>query len=288
MRPISLLLLLFLYTFALLQTTLAQQDTSSVKKPQRLILKDGSELIGNLVAEDSVQLEFKTLSGVSMKIPRSQIKETERLAGEIVEGEFKRYDPNRTRLFFAPTGRALKQGEGYFSTYQIFFPFLAVGVTDFVTLAGGISLLPGADEQIYYFAPKVTPLHLEKVDISAGMLYINATGSDFSGVGILYGVGTYGTQEAALTAGLGWGFAQGEVAHKPVLMLGGELRVSNSVKLLTENWFPPGTEIFIYSFGIRFFGESLAADLGFIGISKSTGGFPFIPWVGFAYNFGAK
>ena len=120
------------------------------------------------------------------------------------------------------------------------------------------------------------------------MLYINATGTDFLGIGIVYGVGTYGSHDAALTAGLGWGFAEGEVSNKPVLMLGGELRVSNSVKLLTENWFPPGTDIFLYSFGIRFFGESLAADLGFIGSSKGWGGFPFIPWLGFAYNFGAK
>jgi len=288
MRPISLLLLLSLCTFALLQTTRAQQDTSSVKKPQRLILKDGSEVIGIILAEDSLQLEFKTLSGVSMVIKRDQVRESERLSGEIVDGRYKRYDPNRTRLFFAPTGRALKQGEGYFSAYQIFFPFVAVGMTDFLTLAGGISLIPGADEQIYYFAPKVTPVHLEKVDLSAGMLYINATGSDFSGLGILYGVGTYGTQDAALTAGLGWGFAQGELANEPIVLLGGELRISNSVKLVTENWLPPRTEDLFYSFGVRFFGESLSADLGFIGTTRTFTGFPFIPWVGFSYNFGAK
>jgi len=38
---------------------------------------------------------------------------------------------------------------------------------------------------------------------------------------------------------------------------------------------------------VRFFGEDLAADLGFIypAGSKITG-FPFIPWLGFVYNFG--
>jgi len=268
MRSRSVLLLAFLCTLVFLQTARAQQDTSSAKKAHKVVLKDGSEVIGTIEAEDSTQVEFKTISGVSMRIPRGQIKELERLSGEIAAGEYKRFDSNNTRLFFAPTARPLKQGQGYFSAYQIFFPFVAIGATDFLSLAGGVSLIPGLKEQIFYLAPKVTPLHLKNADISAGVLYINATGTDFSGLGIVYGVGTYGSHDAALTAGLGWGFAEGEVSNKPVLMLGGELRVSNSVKLLTENWFPPGTDIFLYSFGIRFFGESLAADLGFIGSSK--------------------
>lgn len=198
-------------------------------------------------------------------------------------------DSNRTRLFLAPTGRPLKQGQGYFSAYQIFFPFVAIGVTDFLSMAGGISLLPAAEEQIIYLAPRLTPLHFKDVDVSAGVLYVSATGADFSGVGIVYGVGTYGTRDAALTAGLGWGFAEGEISNEPVLMLGGELRVSNSVKLLTENWIPPSSGGFVYSFGVRFFGENLAADFGLLGWSKGiSDGFPFFPWIGFAYNFGAK
>lgn len=57
-------------------------------------------------------------------------------------------------------------------------------------------------------------------------------------------------------------------------MLGGELRISNSIK-------------FILSLGIRFFSENLAADLGFVLPAGSRiKGFPFIPWVGFTYNFG--
>jgi hypothetical protein len=88
-------------------------------------------VIGTIEAEDSTQVEFKTISGVSMRIPRGQIKELERLSGEIAAGEYKRFDPNNTRLFFAPTARPLKQGQGYFSAYQIFFPFVAIGALPF-------------------------------------------------------------------------------------------------------------------------------------------------------------
>lgn len=271
------------------QPARAQQDSSQIAKVYRLTLNDGSEIIGTIQKEDSVQVEFQSVSKIMMRVPRNQIKAILPLKGSVVDGEFRRSDPNYTRLFFAPTGRALKSGQGYFSAYEIFFPFIAIGIGDVVTLAGGMSLIPGAESQIYYFAPKITPLHIKNFDLSAGVLYINALESDFSGGGIVYGVGTYGSNDNAFTLGLGWGFAGGEIANKPILLLGGEIRLSNSIKLISENWIPPGTDLVMYSFGIRFFGENLAADLGFIRPSQSgSGGFPFIPWIGFAYNFGAQ
>jgi hypothetical protein len=267
----------------------SQRDSSHVSNICRLLLKDGSEIVGSILKEDSALVDFQSVSKIRMSVPRDQIKAIAPVAGSVVDGEFRRSDPNYTRLFFAPTGRALKNGQGYFSAYEIFFPFLAVGVGDIVTLAGGISLLPGAENQIFYFAPKITPLHLQNLDVSAGILYLNAFGSDFSGGGIVYGVGTYGSSDHALTVGLGWGFAGGEIANKPILLLGGELRLTNSIKLISENWIPPGTDLIVYSFGFRFFGDNVAADLGFFRPSKmDTGGFPFIPWLGFAYNFGAR
>lgn len=271
------------------QQTFAQQDTTQVPAIYRVILKDGSEIIGTIQSSDSSKLGFASVSKITMEIPRTQIKSLEQLSGNIVQGEFMQSDPNYTRLFFAPTGRPLRDGQGYFSTYEVFFPFLAVGIGDAVTLSGGMSIVPGAESQIFYLAPKITPLHLKNIDVSAGLLYINGTASSSSGLGIIYGVGTYGTSDRALTLGLGWGFSSGEVANKPILLIGGEYRVSRNVKLITENWIPPEIDLVIYSFGLRFFGERLAADLGFIRPSKFTSnGFPFIPWVGFAYNFGTK
>ena len=104
--------------------------------------------------------------------------------------------------------------------------------------------------------------------------------------GITYGVATVGTSTAALTVGLGWGFVDGEFSANPLLVIGGEVQLSNSVKLITENWFPPKMDGGIISFGIRFFGESIAGDFGLMRPTESSGGgFPFLPWIGFAYNF---
>ena len=275
--------------FILASYCAAQQDTTTTAKLQKIILKDGSEMIGTVESRDSGLIRFKTLSSITMTIPKDQVKEVELLSGEIVAGEYRRVDPNQTRLLFAPTARALETGQGYFSTYQIFFPLLAVGMADYVTFTGGISLIPGASDQLVYLAPKVRAVHLNKFDLAGGVLYINSTGGGSEGVGILYGVGTYGTADEALTVGLGWGFAEGELENKPILLLGGELRASNSVKFITENWIPPNTDVALVSLGIRFFGDNVAADIGLIHPAGSKiNGFPFIPWLGFAYNFGAR
>jgi hypothetical protein len=267
----------------------AQQDTVTTARLQKIILKDGSEMIGAVTSRDSGLIRFKTLSNVSMTIPNTQVREIETLSGEVVGGEYRRADPNQTRLLFAPNARSLKAGQGYFSAYEIFFPFLAVGVTDFATVSGGMTLFPGASNQLFYLAPKVRAIHVKEFDLAGGVLYLNATSGSSEGVGILYGVGTYGTANDALTVGLGWGFAQGKVKDKPILLLGGEVRVSNSVKLITENWIPPSSDVSLISFGVRFFGDNLAADLGFIYPAGSEiSGFPFLPWLGFAYNFGGK
>ncbi|KAB2847728.1 MAG: hypothetical protein F9K42_09845 [Ignavibacterium sp.] len=44
---------------------------------------------------------------------------------------------------------------------------------------------------------------------------------------------------------------------------GGKIQLSNSIKLLSENWIIPDLPV-IVSFGTRFFNDNLAADFGFL------------------------
>lgn len=248
-------------------------------------LKDGSSFSGYVIEESEEMLKIRTLAGIEIEIPIKQIIERKIITGEIREGELWYEDPNTTRMFFAPTGRGLKAGQGYFSVYEIFFPFIAVGITDWLAISGGMSLLPGADDQVLYIAPKITPLSTGSFDLSAGILYVKPPKADEGG-GIAYGVGTYGSSKASLTLGVGFGFSGGDFADKPIIVLGADLRVSRSVKFVTENWIMID-ESSLISFGLRFFGTSIAGDFGLIYSTENDGdGFPFLPWLGFAYNFG--
>lgn len=248
-------------------------------------LKDGSEFIGHITDSDTSGIRFKTLSGSVVSIKEGQIESIRSERSGYINGT----DPNVSRLFLAPTGKNLKGGTGYFSIAEIFFPMLAFGINDYITLAGGMTILPGAEDQLYYFNGKAGGLHFKNLDLSGGVFYTNITSSDESGLTIVYGTGTIGTESLSLTLGGGIPFG-GD--NNPLLIIGGEAQLSNSIKFITENWIPTEPESgLILSFGLRFFGRRLAGDFGLMylvddqGGSATGGGWPFIPWIGFNYNF---
>ncbi len=261
----------------------------------RIVLKDGSELVGVITRSDAEAVTIRTSSGVTATVPRAQIRRILREETLQIGGTVVRRDPNRTRLFFAPTGRSLRRGQGYLADYYVFFPFVAVAPSDGVILSGGISLVPGASSQLFYAAPKVTLLEQGPVSLAMGTLLVSFVGrdSDLGLTGLFYGVGTVGSARRAATIGLGFGMVDGEVSGRPAVLIGGEYQVSGNVKLISENYlaFPEDDVFLTVSGGIRFFGPRLAADLALItgsGLWDSLDGFPFLPFVGFAYNFGLE
>jgi len=272
--------LVWVLFFFMNQMSFSQIDSSTIAS---ISLNDGTELKGFIIAENDSAIDFRTISGIDMKIKKNLVDDILLSKGEIFEGKFQRYDPNRTRLFFGPTARTVEQGKGYFSAYEIFIPFLAVGVTDFLMLSGGVSLIPGAEEQLIYLGPKVRFLNLDNFSLAGGIIYAHVEDVDF---GVAYGVTTIGSERYSFTVGVGYGYEDWEFSDSPVLMLGGEIQASNSIKFLTENWIIPSSETGLISFGIRFFSDNLAADFGLMTTTEGMGeGFPFLPWIGFAYNW---
>jgi hypothetical protein len=103
--------------------------------------------------------------------------------------------------------------------------------------------------------------------------------------GILYGLGTIGSDDHNFTAGLGFGYAEDQFGDRPAVILGGETRVSRRMSLLAESWILPEVDEPLIAYGTRFFGEGLAVDLAFLTLIGDGGIFPGIPYVGFVYNF---
>lgn len=247
----------------------------------RFELTGGSILIGRIASEDSTSITINLLSNTEAKIEKSSITKREKITKNLYNGQYWIDDPNRTRLFFAPTGRGLKSGSGYVSVYEIFFPMVAFGIFDYITISGGISLFPGSSKQLLYFAPKITPFQNDDFAISVGDFYLKIPSySSNNYINILYSVGTISFSKGAITMGVGYETN----SQNPILLLGGELRVSRYAKLITENWFLGGSDLKFVSLGIRFLGEHLAADFAFVS-PVGNDDLMLIPWIGFAYNF---
>jgi hypothetical protein len=310
-RLFNRIAIVLLFVFASV-TTHAQNDTTATsssrqweKRPEagdsiaqcdstqiivfRVILKDGSEYLGAIESQDTVSITLHTLMGVTMQIPLSSVKKTDRIWGRMDGDEFYKPDPTQSRLFLAPTARGLAQGQGFYSVYEILFPHIAYGVTDYLTVAGGMSLMTLQTGAFYYISPQVNLPQLTKyIDVAVGVCYYNFGSSENKKPeAVAYGVGTIGSVDHALTVGLGWDLKKPSSSERPIIMLGYEVRTTSNTKLITENWLPINSKSFNYSVGFRFFGEHLSADFALIGsLDKTSKNSPVFPWFGFSYFFG--
>ena len=270
------------------------QDAPTTEQ-RRVLLTDGTVFIGTVVDEAADPLVVVTDNGVEQRIPRARVAEV----APLYAGRFTRLDPNRTRLFLAPTGRTLGRGAGRFSTYT-FLPSVAFGVTDRLDLSGGASIPAVSSEGFAMAVNGNAKLQLARIGEGGGVaLGTNVVVPLSSGEGVpglagtAYGVATIGSETSAFTVGAagfyGTDFEDVAVGEGVALLVGYERQLSSSVKLLTEDYLfvGDGVEAGVLSAGVRFFGDRLAADLAVLALVTGEEFLvsPF-PYVGFAYNFG--
>lgn len=252
----------------------------------RLTLQDGSELVGRVLAATDSTVTIRLASGPTIEVQRSTIKQQEALKGNIVEGRYIRRDPNDSQLFILPTARPTGAGDARLTVYNVFLPYVDVGISDYFSASAGTIFLPGAFAEVVYLSPKATVYSSPTRNFAIGSS--GALVSSEGYFGFLYGLSTLGTSARAVTVGGGFGFSTVDGFDSNfVLVLGGELQVSNSVKLISENILVPGVEDgALLSGGLRFFGERIAGSFG-VGTTPDLirdGGFPFIPVLSFSYN----
>jgi hypothetical protein len=277
---------------AALPAAAAAQAPVPTDTVREIELADGSRVYGRILEEGGDRVVVETIGGVRMVLSRDQIRAVRVAPGRVVNGELWPDDPHTTRLLFAPTARAVPQGEGYFGVYELFFPFVTYGVTDRFTVSAGTPVIPEAIGEVFYLAPKYEVLRAPGASVAVGVLALFATQRAFDGtVGLLYGVGTFGEPDRALTVGATVPFyaasGDSEIGSDPVFMIGGESRLSRRTKFLTENYVSLGDGVLL-SGGMRFFGERLSADFGLGAFMGEGESFCCMPLLNFVYTFGPR
>lgn len=274
----------------LLVTSLSYSQQFDSTKTVMILLTDDTEIIGRIIAMDSVNTTVRSVSGVVSVIPKKQIVEVKALKGRVEGGEYFRPDPADNRLMALPTGRPLKSGEVQFNAVELIFPHLIIGATDFFSIGfGGLPFVAsGGGTFVYYLSAKVTPINIKNAGVSIGGALVGATASEGI-VGVVYGVGTFGTFLHSVTIGSFFAFSSEEVFDRPAILIGGQTRISKAATLLSENVILFGNDMEDYyvfpSLGIRFSGEKLAADFGTYAVITRDGFFYPIPWIGLSYKF---
>jgi hypothetical protein len=246
---------------------------------QRLTLVDGSQIVGRVESIAGATIVFRSIGGVTFTIARTDIADLRVVAGRVVNGEFLPSDSHNTRLLFAPTARALRKGEAYVGLYEVSLPFVQVGVTDRFSIGGGTPLYFGfGSDRPFWFTPKLQVLSTDRAQAAIGVIHVTGFGEN---AGIAYGVTTFGSSDQSLTAGLGFGYSG--ASRTPILMIGGDLRKTRRIKLVTENWFTLNGPGFV-SGGVRFLGERLTADVGLM-VPLVADDLMAFPLVSFAWHF---
>lgn len=260
-------------------------------------LADGSVLVGRIVAEDGDTLTVALAAGAEVRVPRTAVRRVRDLAAE-ADG----FHPNDSRLMFAPTGRPLRKGEGYFAAHELFFPGFAYGLSDHVSVAGGMSVIPavGVSEQLFYGSVRAGKRFGPDLAVSGGALVATSPGEDSHegfGAAIGFAVATFGRPAASGSLGVGlartWDedpWDRGERDVRPILMIGGTKQLTPRLSLVSENWLFPGEDFELkyqpFGLALRFAGDRLTADFGVVVVPELLEeGFP-LPWLSFSYRFG--
>lgn len=269
-------------------------------------LKDGSLLRARIIDEDQTRLKIVTVGGLAMEIARTSVDRVERGEADAPRPS----DSNYTRLLFSPTGRPLRKGEGYFSDHYVVFPGVAYGLTDNISVGGGLSVVPGLGlgDQLYYGTARVGKQFSGRVAVSGGALVARGGESETDALGLGFVTATLGKPDKSLTVGGGvtrtvseeyygtyvrgqWrGDFRKQASYTPVVMVGGTARLSPRLALVSENWLILTEDFKLseqpFAVGVRFLGDRLTADVGVVLIGEMIqDGFP-LPWLSVTYHFG--
>lgn len=223
-------------------------EKKDVKDQERILLNtsvivetsNNASYFGHIVGATS-----KTIILKSDLIGRCEIQ-TQTISNIILSGAYVNRrgqtwfsNPNATRYFFAPSAIALKKREGYFQNAYLLANSVSVGLTDRITIGGGV-VIP----ILFYVTPKISFKVNENLYLGAGILFTQSFISEVNlSAGIGYGLITIGNKEHNFTLGSGYGFAKMDSSYRttpmPIVTLNGMTRIGKRLSLVTENWLIP-------------------------------------------------
>lgn len=154
----------------------SQDVTVDSTKTIVLTLTDGSQLAGEILSVTESELELRKHAGrIFVQLSRIQAIHT-----ADPDSPIRRWfnNPNTTRLLISPTARPLEKGEGYYQNIYVFISGLSYGITNNLSITGGISMIPGIGitNQLYFIGGRYGGAVKDNHYLSGGALVVSAGG----------------------------------------------------------------------------------------------------------------
>lgn len=286
--------LFFLLAIGLISYTGAFSQGQDSTRFFRIETRDGNQYVGKILehTNDQMILQTEKLGVLTIRVIEIIKIDPVRSSQEKDEAYWFEH-PQSTRYLWAPNGYGLKKGEGYYQNIWVLFNQFSVGVTDRISLGGGmipLFLFAGAPTPAW-ITPKISvPLKENRINIGAGGLFGGVIGLEETGFGVLYGTLTVGGRDRNLSLGMGYGYAGGSWAYYPAISLSAMIRTGPRGYILTENYYlgGDGSNFLLLSIGGRRIIRKTGLDFGLLAPTGTGGTLVAIPWLGLTIPFGKK
>ncbi len=272
MKHILLLLFLLLPFLAAAQNDYYEpkKQPDPQKRTYRIVLRDGTQLRGELVRQDSVEAVIRTNNLGEIRLKSEQIVRIEQVDSRSEGETFPNLFPQTMRV--APTAFSAEKGRLYYHNSAVYISQFEYGITDNWSVGTSFfSFLPTA---LFSLNTKVSlpvsdrvrlGINAQYAAIQSYGLFFNGSRGSHEGIGYVQGIVTTGDRQNNTTYGLGWGVSNGEFSRAVIGTFGLVRKVSSKLTFISENFvlFGSGNVDFagVLSAGIRFDRRRHAFDL---------------------------
>lgn len=204
-------------------------------KPRHtIVLRDGTELRGELIRDDSTGTVIRTRNLGEVQLRPDQIL---RIEQESVRGEEATY-PNlfSQTMRVAPTAFSAERGRLYYRNYYVYLNQFEYGITD--NWSVGAAVYPSIFINGVSLTTKVSLPVSDRVRVGiqaqyAGLRFILGDGE---GIGYVQGLVTTGDRQNNTTYGLGWSISGGGLSRNVVGTFGVVRKVGPKLTFISENF----------------------------------------------------
>jgi hypothetical protein len=283
------IIICLLLSFSIFSITVAQDKEQKSRPDSGLVVlstNSDEEFVGTIVSEDAREVSIRLQNGKMLIIPAYTVKSVRKLSSStfFIKGKPVFPNPHPSRYFYTPSAIPMDKGEIYIQSvygvaYQVQF-----GVTENFSI--------GATTTIVATPVALTAKYSIKIDEKntlafGGLAGIVGWGTE-TNLGIGFGAFTHGTKESNLTIAGGYAWINTKNSgggNSPVMSLSGNQRLSKNLSLMGELWYLPEAGVFFGGPCFRLYKSKKSSfDFGIwcIGVEDKN---PFIPVVGYTYNF---
>ncbi|GAB2574861.1 hypothetical protein [Spirosoma areae] len=272
MKHISLLLFLLLPLLTAAQDDYYQpgRQPTPTKRLYRIVLKDGTQLRGELVRQDSSEAIIRTGNLGEVRLTSEQIVRMEQVGAQAEGDGFPNLFPQTMRV--SPTAFSAEKGRFYYRNYGVYFSQFEYGINDNWSVGTTFfSFLPTA---LFSLNTKVSlpvgnrvrlGINAQYAAIQSDGLLFNRGGGSHEGIGYVQGMITTGDRSNNTTFGLGASVSNGELSSNVVGTFGLVRKLNPKLTFISENiiLFGQGSVGFagLLSGGVRFDRRRHAFDL---------------------------